>query len=335
MQPIPIVIGIDGGGTYSFGVAVDRVGKVLARSRSGSLNFFGSGLAQSRRNLNELVKSLQVQLPLGTSLQRVVIGSAALSIEATPEQKQQFCRNIVPLEQTRLVSDCITAHSGVCLGKPGVLVVAGTGSIVLAKSEAGQFCQVGGWGHILGDEGGAYWISVEAIKAAIAAAEGFGPETALIAELCRLLEVKELSEIIPIIYQPTFTKEKIAALSQAFATQACADDPVFLDICRRAGEALAAQALAAVDGCGLTTSPVPVYINGSVLKNNVAVRASMLEHMARSRPVTLEKPRLLPLLGAAALALTDAGIPLDDAVIENLHSTYAQGEPATSPHPAK
>ncbi|HVY70728.1 MAG TPA: BadF/BadG/BcrA/BcrD ATPase family protein [Verrucomicrobiae bacterium] len=321
-QTIPIIIGIDGGGTYSFGVAANFSGEVLARSRSGSLNFFGSGLAQSRRNLNELVKSLQVQLPLGTQLRRVVIGSAALSIEATPEQKQQLCRNIVPLDQTRLVSDCITAYSGICLGKPGVLVVAGTGSIVLAKSEEGDFCQVGGWGHLLGDEGGAYWIAIEAIKSAIAAAEGFGPQTALIAEICRLLEVKELSEIIPILYQPGFSKEKFAALAQQLATGGCGDDPVFQDICRRAGHALATQALAAADGCGLESSPLPVFINGSVLKNNALVRESMLATLSSHRPAVLETPRLLPLLGAATLALTDAGVNLSEEVIEKLRVSH-------------
>ena len=50
-----------------------------------------------------------------------------------------------------------------------MVVIAGTGSIVLARNRAGQLTRVGGWGHVLGDAGSAYWIAVESVKAAIAA----------------------------------------------------------------------------------------------------------------------------------------------------------------------
>ena len=321
---LAVMIGIDGGATNSFGVAVDTGGRVLAKAQSGSLNFFGSSLADSRRALNELVKSLELQLPLGSQFASIVIGSAALFAEATVDQKRGLCQGILPIERTRLVSDCMTAYSGVCLGRPGVLIISGTGSIVLAKSEAGQFFQIGGWGHILGDAGSAYWIAVEAIKAAIAAMETLGPDTSLVSGICRWFEVKELSEIVPSIYRPNYSKEKLAALARYLAEQTGDEDPVFQNICRRAGKELAAQTLAAVRGAGLKLNPLPVYLNGGVLKYNAVARESLIAALQEQMPIKIEPPQSLPLLGAAALALSEAGIPLNDSLVKALQTSYQE-----------
>src|SRR6266566_6856992 len=167
-----VCIGLDGGGTHSFAVGVDSTGRMLARAEAGSLNFFGAGLPTARRHLKRLSESLERRLPPKTRIARTVVGCAALFSDATNAEKENLCRGILPLERTRVVSDCQTACFGATLGLPGVVIIAGTGSIVVAQNEKGQHQRVGGWGHILGDAGSAYWMAVEAVKAAIAAEEG-------------------------------------------------------------------------------------------------------------------------------------------------------------------
>src|SRR4030095_5874137 len=169
-----IVIGIDGGATHSYAAAVDLRGHVLATARSNSLNFLSTDPATARDALGQLIQSLRHQLPGDTELDQIVIGSAALFTEATTEQKRLLCEQIVPLDRTRLLSDCLTAYYGATLGRPGVLLISGTGSIALARNEAGEFVQLGGWGHLLGDAGRAYWIAGGAIKNTLAATEGEG-----------------------------------------------------------------------------------------------------------------------------------------------------------------
>ena len=207
-------MGIDGGATHTWGVAVDSRGKLLAAARSGSLNFFGAGLAEARRSLKQLFKALSRETSPGPEFSAIVIGCAALFEEATALEKASLCEGILPLDRTRVVSDSMTAYHGASLGKPGVLIISGTGSIIMARNEAGIIRQVGGWGHILGDAGSAYWIAIESIKAAIASTEGTGPGTTLGPTLCRWFQVQQLSEIIPIIHNPAFTKERVAALAQ-------------------------------------------------------------------------------------------------------------------------
>lgn len=334
---LPVVVGIDGGATYSFGVAVDRSGRALAAAKSGSLNFFGTSLQEARRSLTQLVRALETSLPLGNQLNFTVIGSAALFSEGTPREKELLCRGILPLNETRLISDVMTAYHAASLGRPGVLVVGGTGSSFLARNERGQFAQVGAWGHLLGDQGSAYWIGRECIRAAIMALEGTGPATCLLEVILRWFDVKVLTDIVPIIYQPKYSKQRFAALAAFAAAHADAADPVWVDICDRAGRELAGQAVAAIRLVDLRLRPVPVWLNGSVVRLNAQVRESLFRHMGAQLPIQHEPMRLAPLLGAAALALTAAGVVVDEALLERLSTSYAavnQDNPEASTAPA-
>lgn len=311
------VIGIDGGATHSFGVAVTLQGRVIARTQSGSLNFLGSPLRETRKNLHDLVRSLDSQIPLESRLAGAVIGSAALFAEAPQDQKAKLCQGLIPFERTRLVSDCMTAYAGVCLNRPGVLIISGTGSVVLAKSESGRFFQTGGWGHLLGDEGSAYWIAVQSIRAAIATLEGRGAETSLVSDICRWFQVKDLSDLVPVVHRQDFNKEKMAALAGYLSGQADGD-LVFQDICREGGKLLGELALYAIHGAGLTNDPIPIYFNGSVLRKNARVRRALIDRMEEHSKVEIMEGHLAPMLGAAAMALADAGVELTPEVIANL-----------------
>lgn len=337
---VPVVIGIDGGATYSFGVAVDLRGNALAAAKAGSLNFFGTSLQEARRSLTQLVHALETSLPLGNRFVYTVIGSAALFSEGTPRERELLCRGILPEEATRLVSDVMTAYHAASLGRPGVLIVGGTGSSFLARNEHGEFAQVGAWGHLLGDDGGAYWIGRECIRAAIAASEGTGPATGLLEIVLRWFEVKGLTDIVPIVYAPRYSKDRFAALAGFAAQQADPSDDIWREICQRAGQELGRQALAAIRLVNLRTRPIPVWLNGSVVTLNAMVRDSLFRFLRNHVPVRHESMRLAPLLGAAALALQAAGIETSPALVDRLATSYAAisdpavAAPSPGPPPA-
>ena len=311
-------IGIDGGGTHSFAVAVDSTGRMLATGEAGSLNFFGAGLPTARRHLKELSESLERQLPPRTDLVRIVVGCAALFSDATNAEKKNLCDGILPLDRTRVISDCQTACFGATLGRPGIVIIAGTGSIVLAQNEDGRRLRAGGWGHILGDEGSAYWIAVEAVKSAIAAEEARGPNTRLGRLVRQWFKVKKLTEVVPIIHRADFTKERFAMLAGHLARKVGGRDTAFRNICQSGARELASQALAAIKLARVKTQPLPVYLVGGVLTSNALVRAGFVTALKNSCAVRIVKPRLSPLLGAAALALSDARSEMTANVVANL-----------------
>ena len=76
------------------------------------------------------------------------------------------------------VAPCI--RDGGLAGREGVAVLAGTGSIALARSADGREARSGGWGYLLGDEGGAYWLGRQAITAYLRWLEGRGPAGVLV-----------------------------------------------------------------------------------------------------------------------------------------------------------
>ena len=316
-----VFIGIDGGGTHSFAIAVDSTGRKLGTAEAGSLNFFGTGLPTARRNLKALSASLRRQLPREARIDRIAVGCAALFSDATQTEKGSLCRGILPLERARVVSDCQTACFGATLGRPGVVIVAGTGSIVVAQNEDGQLRRVGGWGHILGDAGSAYWLAVESVKAAIASEEGLGPKTILGRLVREWFKIRKLTEIVPIVHCTEFTKDRFAMLASHLARTVGRRDAVFGVICQRGGRALASHALMAAKLARLKTRPLPVYLVGGVLTNNALLREGLMSALKSTCGVRIIEPRLSPLLGAAALALRDAGVELTVDIVANLEKS--------------
>jgi N-acetylglucosamine kinase-like BadF-type ATPase len=214
----------------------------------------------------------------------------------------------------------MTAHFGATLGGPGVVVVAGTGSIVLAKGESGRFAPIGA---------GAICSATKAVPGGSPARHArryrrqrrSRPRTALVETIRQWFAVGALQEIIPILHDPTHTKEKLAALAEFLSEKMPADDTVFREVLVRAGQELAMQALAAIRSSGLESRPAPVYLVGSVVTKNSLVRESFIASLQATIPIRLETAQLPPVLGAAAMALRDAGAKLTSEVITNLRST--------------
>jgi N-acetylglucosamine kinase-like BadF-type ATPase len=175
---------------------------------------------------------------------------------------------------------------------------------------------------LLGDEGSAYWIAREAVRAAIAAQEERGPATRLTSLVTRCFGAGSMSDLVPVIYDAAFTKERFADLTRWLIEEGAADDSVFRDICCRAGKELAAQTLAVVKQASLKLAPLPVYLVGGVLDNLSLVRESLMDTLKLETSVSVETPRLPPVLGAAAMALRDAGLELSASVVTNLADSY-------------
>ena len=120
------------------------------------------------------MKALEVRLPVDNLFVRGVVGCAALFAEAMPSQKEAFCKGILEPSHTQVVSDCVAAFSWSHTGKPRGADYMRYRLHTLACNEEGHSPKSAAGVHVLGDMGGAYWIALECVKAAIAACEGIG-----------------------------------------------------------------------------------------------------------------------------------------------------------------
>ncbi|MBC8243596.1 MAG: hypothetical protein H8E20_04315 [Verrucomicrobia bacterium] len=320
--PLQLVIGIDGGATYSHGVASTHDGRVLAVVHSASMNFTGSYQKEVRRRVGEILRDLELQLPFSNEFTHYAVSAAGIFSEATTDQKEKLCGKLYPWKRTRLVGDSIAAFHGATLGRPGVLAICGTGTSIIVCNEAGDFTQLGGWGPLLDDVGSAYWIAVKCIRAAIAEFEQTGPKTTITEALCDWHEVKNVQGLVPVIYHPEFTRDKFAILASRLDRKIGNADPVYQQICREAGQAVGDLTIQAVEKSGLDATPLPLFFSGGVLLFNRAVMSAFEETVRGKFKVMLSQPRLPTVLGTAMLALREAGVDITDPLVEQLDTTY-------------
>ena len=319
---LQLVIGIDGGATYSHGVAATHDGQVLAIVHSASMNFTGSYQKEVRRRVGEIIRDLELRMPFDNELTHYAVSAAGIFKEATADQKEKLCGKIYPWKRTRLVGDSIAAFQGATLGKPGALAICGTGTSIIVCNENEEITQLGGWGPLLEDVGSAYWIAVKCICAAIAEFEQTGPKTLITEALCEWHEIKNVQGMVPLVYHPEFTRDKFAILASRLDHEIGTSDPVYRKICREAGEAVGNLTIQAIEKSGLDTSPLPIFCSGGVLQFNREAMKAFETTVRRAFKIMLSHPRLPTVLGAVMLALREAKVEITETLVAQLETTY-------------
>ena len=196
----------------------------------------------------------------------------------TPAERRALAARLAGLAlRVRVIADVEAAHRGALGGGPGVLVLAGTGSIVLGRGARGAWVREGGLGPLLGDDGSGFWIGREWLRAAGDPARA------------RALARGE---------QPA---ARIAALAKGVLARARGGAPLERRIVGAAQASLAAQAAAVAGRLGLA-GPVPVSWAGSLLEQawfRRGVARALARQGVRARWVG---PQEDPALAAARLA---------------------------------
>lgn len=144
-------LGVDLGGTWLRACLLDPRARSARRVKRPAVAPMHSAPALAR-----LMKSLAFP-----RLERLTIGSTGIW---SPRQKKSLKRSLAGLAaKVEVFSDVELAHRGALAGDAGVLVIAGTGSIALARDPRGRRRRAGGLGPMLGDEGSAFWIGKTAL----------------------------------------------------------------------------------------------------------------------------------------------------------------------------
>ncbi len=229
-----LYIGIDGGGTHSTAVAVRPDGSVAALAYENGLNFWNSGVETVRLRTENMVTELcrKAGVPLHEAM--VCVGSSALDLPADEPTTRQFADGVLSFEQLDLQSDAYAALMGCTLGEPGVIVICGTGSMLVLVDSNGNQIPAGGWGYLLGDAGSSYTLAREGLIAVIDALDGIGASTPLVQDALRFFEATEHPRaIIDRVYAPDFDPEKLAAFARFVLTRAGEGDTVACEIVQR------------------------------------------------------------------------------------------------------
>jgi N-acetylglucosamine kinase-like BadF-type ATPase len=179
----------------------------------------------------------------------------------------------------------------------GIALISGTGSICLGRTADGQTLRVGGWGHLIGDEGSGYRIATEALNLASQAADGRGNATALLDAALKHWGVARAEELIPALYRAERTPEDVAEFATCVVDIAAQNDPAAVAILERAAVALAHH----VDTVAhrLSLESPPLALRGSMIVRQVFKRMLLERIMVPLGPVATVND---PLQGAVVIA---------------------------------
>ncbi|HET7559878.1 MAG TPA: BadF/BadG/BcrA/BcrD ATPase family protein, partial [Limnochordia bacterium] len=225
------------------------------------------------------------------------------------------------------------AEAGLATGSPdgtGVCLVAGTGALAYGRDVGGRTARAGGWGYLLGDEGGGFAVGREALRAALRAGEGSGPPTELLDRILGAWDLADRDALLSIVYAEGDRRERIGALAPVAAAAAAAGDAVALAILRDAGGALAELAARCAAQLGLTAPAVGC--TGGLWRCaplHAAFTAALECTLPDARPV---RPEIEPVGGAALLALGPRTAPERAKQLERLRSILGEtASPALHP----
>jgi N-acetylglucosamine kinase-like BadF-type ATPase len=302
----PYVIGVDAGGTKTVCLLADRDGRVLAESRGGGANLRAHGDVEVERVLRHVLDAV-----LGGRSDppaAIAVGMAGVDRADEAETVRAALRRIVSAPRVLVTNDALLALVAGIGHDPGVVLIAGTGSIAYGRNARDEAARAGGWGYILGDEGSGYWIGRHALRAVMRESDGRGQATALTPLVLAHFGIARAQDLVHAVYEGPLRPSEIAAVAAAVQEAAAGGDELALQVLAVGARELAGSARAVIARLGLRDEPFDVVLAGGVMQAMPSLAAEVAVQLqavaARCRVLRLERE---PAHGAVALALAEAG----------------------------
>jgi N-acetylglucosamine kinase-like BadF-type ATPase len=295
-------LGIDGGQSSTTALIADDTGRILGFGRSGPCNHMSEAEA-AEKFTNVIRGCLQDACEqAGLDTRTVSFASACFGFSGGPEDKETYSRQLIRSARYKLTHDAEVALAGATAGQPGIIVIAGTGSMAFGKNEHGITARAGGWGYIFGDEGGAFDIVRRALRASLQFEEGWGPRTSVRELLLGATDAASADSLMRRFYTPEFPRSKVASLAGLTTEAAESGDQVALDILMTSAHKLAWF----VQGVHRNLFPngvsVSVSYTGGVFRS-VPLRAEFSKQVREMTGCRVQAPLFGPAAGAVLEAL--------------------------------
>jgi N-acetylglucosamine kinase-like BadF-type ATPase len=230
-------LGVDGGQSSTTALIGDETGRILGTGRAGPCNHVGTGEGRARfvSAIGGSIAAARAEARIGD----IGFEAACFGLSGGPEQQAIILAELISAARISVTNDAMIALVGACGGEPGVVAIAGTGSIAFGRNAAGKTARVGGWGYIFGDEGGGFDIARQALRAALRQEEGWGPETSLTARLIEATNARDVNEAMHLFYTADYPRDRVARFAVLVDQAAEAGDAVALRILETAAGELA------------------------------------------------------------------------------------------------
>jgi len=318
-----ILLGIDGGQTSTKSIYYDDEQRICAIAGGPPIDHMltPNGQMKSKLGIQQSLQALIDQV----GAQRT-IDMAFVSISGVHKEHEDmivgWVREVLRVAHVLVEGDVKANLAGASAGRgDGVLIIAGGGSIGYGFDGGREYVS-GGYGHILGDEGSAYWIGLQSLKAGIRHMEGRGPQTVLHERILHHFRETDYWGIKKRIHADRIERKDIARLAEIAEQAAGEGDGVAQSILREAGEELAQLAISVLKQMR-RDSPASairtVYPTGGVFGSRHWVLGTLKETLRKyDSAVDVQQPQYAPIVGTLFLGAQAIGRSIDPTLLASL-----------------
>ncbi len=208
-------LGIDGGQSHTEAIVADERGNVLGRGTGGASNH--AEIPGGRERLeNAVTESVSEALKTAnlSGLNETIFASAHCGMTGGAIYKEEIIARIIRAENLTVGHDAPTALFGATAGKPGVVVVAGTGSVVFGMNDKNETARAGGLGYLFSDEGSGFWLAAQMIRLAIKEQDDLIEKNGILKMVLEFFGRSEIREITDDFYNGKISRDEIAKLAK-------------------------------------------------------------------------------------------------------------------------
>jgi glucosamine kinase len=298
-----LVLGVDGGGSKTRAVVADGAGEVLGEGLAGASNPLRVGVSEAAGAIRDAVDRACAEA--GVRRGEIVAAEVGLAGVKRADIRERMRVAVAELgvKIVEVVTDADIALYGATEGKPGLVIIAGTGSVCCGINARGRRGCAGGWGPLVGDEGSGSWIARRALQAVARATDGRGRRTSLVEAACDYFNVAAADDLSTAIYAPNMTNQRIAGFAGRVGRAAKRRDVVAREIVEEAGRELAMSAAAVVRKLKMERERFQVAYVGGVFAAGALILEPLSEDVARVAPrAFIAPPVLAPAEAAARMA---------------------------------
>jgi N-acetylglucosamine kinase-like BadF-type ATPase len=297
---VSFFLGIDGGGSKTSCFVGDEK-SLLGTGTSAGSNVVRVGERRARKSLGAAIRQACAAANVTPArLERTCVGIAGGTLPEIAAVVRGLVSEFVRGE-IEVVGDMVIAMEAAFGEGPGVIVIAGTGSIAYGRNSAGETARAGGWGFAISDEGSGHWIGRSAVAACMRAydkAADAGPSESL-DNIMRSWGVRSREQLVVAANKlPDF-----AALFPAVVSAAEDGDAMACSVLTQAGGELANLAGIVIARLFGKRRAIPLAVSGGVFGNSAIVRRVFEKSVRAAYPRTLLNRKVIePVHGALALA---------------------------------
>jgi N-acetylmuramic acid 6-phosphate etherase len=285
------ILGVEGGGTKTAWILTERDGSDLRIAEQGKLPPANFRLATADR-----LRAIFSELP--KEFDRAGIFLAGCVTDEDRQSLSRLCAEIWPNAKILTGSDRDSGLAAALGHADGIVVNAGSGSSVTGR-RGDRLEKAGGWGHILGDTGGGYFLSIQALRLILREYDLHRGEVQFTAKTLQALALNNLDELVR--WAQTADKMEIAMLTPVVFEAAANGDARIIEILEEGARVLGEYTEAVATRLHLL-APKVMLLGGLFHRDSIythAFRRRLKKNLPDARVATAERE---PELGAAWLA---------------------------------